>query len=66
MTEQGLDDPFLSPKTVANYFDVTVPTIRKWISEGKITATKIGGSDWRIRTSEVHRLAQEKFGGIDN
>lgn len=62
MSDPGLEDPFLSPRTVAEYFEVTVPTIRKWIKEGKIAATKVGGTDWRIRTSEVHRLAQESYG----
>lgn len=61
MTEEQLEGPFLSPAKVAVYFDVKAPTVRKWITEGKIKAAKIG-TDWRIPESEVFRLVQESYG----
>lgn len=55
------DDPLLSPSTVAKLFDVKSYTVRKWIEEGKLDATKIGNR-WRIRHSEMVRFANTQYG----
>ncbi len=46
---------------VAKFFGVTVPTIRKWIEDGEIKATRVAGFH-RIWRSDVIKLAQEKYG----
>lgn len=56
-----LTDKFLSVKSVGEIFDVSSATIRDWINDGKITAHKINGR-WRIRQSEVNRLANKEHG----
>lgn len=61
MSESVVDDPFLGVAKVAKVFDVAPDTIRQWIYDSKIKAVKINGS-WKIRESEVNRLAQEEYG----
>jgi excisionase family DNA binding protein len=56
-----LEDPFLGVSKVAKIFDTAQDTIRQWIYDGKIKAQKINGQ-WKIRESEVNRLAQEEYG----
>lgn len=55
------DDPLLSPSTVAKLFDVKAYTVRKWIEEGRLSATKIGNR-WRIKHSEMVRFANTQYG----
>ena len=56
------EDPLLSVKRVANIFDVKEATVRGWIRDGKISATKLGGKAFRIQQSEVKRFANVKYG----
>lgn len=64
MTEQLVpshDDPFLSPTKVAQIFDVKPATVRSWIEDGKLKATKVGNR-WRIQHSEMVRFANAQYG----
>jgi putative resolvase len=56
------EDQLLKVTAVAEYFDVTRPTVREWIKDGKIKAIRLAGGHYRIRLSEVKRFAQEKYG----
>jgi excisionase family DNA binding protein len=61
VTEINKHDRFLSTDKVAEIFDINGRTLRVWIKEGKIKAVKINNR-WKIRESEVDRLANEEFG----
>lgn len=52
------DEPVLTVKQVAERLGVRQETIRRWINEGRIRGTMIGGtkSGYRILASEVERV----------
>ena len=62
MTPDITEDPLLSPTRVSELFDVTPRTVRLWIRDGYMEATKLRTGHIRIRQSEVNRFAQEKYG----
>lgn len=56
-------DPLMKVREVADLFDVTPATVREWLKLGIIKGVKIGqGHYWRIRRSEVTRLANSRYG----
>jgi excisionase family DNA binding protein len=55
------DNPFYSVDTVANMFGVSTYTVRGWIKDGKLTATKMQGR-WRVQRSDCIKLANEEHG----
>lgn len=61
MTESLLTDPFLGVAKVAQIFDVSQWTVREWLKNGTLNGSKINGH-WKIRESEVNRLAREMYG----
>lgn len=64
MTEQIIpspENPLYSVGAVAKMFGVDTHTVRRWINDGKLNATKIEGR-WRIQRSEVIRLANKEYG----
>jgi excisionase family DNA binding protein len=52
--------PWLRPDEVALFFDVHVNTIRRWIDDGRLEASKIGNTRWRIPRLAVLRLTRTK------
>jgi excisionase family DNA binding protein len=52
------NEPLLTVKDVAERFGVTVPTVRRWIKDGRIQGRMPGGqkAGYRIPASEVERL----------
>lgn len=59
----AIRDPFLSVSKVAQIFDVSPYTVREWLKsteEGSLQGIKIQGH-WKVRESEVNRLAKEKY-----
>lgn len=44
-------DEWLTVEEVAAMVRKSVKTVYKWIDEGRLQATKLGGRDWRIRRS---------------
>jgi excisionase family DNA binding protein len=55
-----VEDPFMSTVSIAEMFDVTPYTVRQWVREGKLKATKVNRS-WKVRRSEAVRFANEKY-----
>lgn len=54
-------DPPLTVKEVSELLQISEPTIREWLRDGKIRGHRIGGSSkrsyrWRVPRSEVERL----------
>lgn len=55
------NDPLLTVSQVANIFQVTKATVRLWLNNDKIQGIKVN-THWRIRQSEVTRLANQLYG----
>lgn len=47
---------FLSTGDVANRFNVTVNTVKKWIAEGKLNASVTPGGHYRVEAKEFKRF----------
>ena len=52
------EDEYLSVAAVARMFDVTLPTVRVWIAEGRLPAYKPGKS-FRIRRADALALMRQ-------
>lgn len=55
------NDRLMTTEEVAKFFNVKPLTIRDWITNGKLKATKLNGY-WRVWQSDVIKLAQERYG----
>ena len=54
-------DRAYSIKDTARFLGVSMRTIRKWISEGKVHAHQIEGTKrWLVTATEIRRLRGEK------
>jgi len=49
----------MTPKQVAEYLQVHVLTVYRYIREGKLTASRPGGRFYRIKRESVERLLAE-------
>ena len=47
------DEEYLTPAQVADEFHVTVVTVRRWIANRELRATKAGPRRWTIRRSDL-------------
>ena len=47
------DEEYLTPAQVADELHVTVVTIRRWIANRELRATKAGPRRWTIRRSDL-------------
>ncbi len=47
------DEAYLTPAQVADELQVTVVTVRRWISNRELRATKAGPRRWMIRRSDL-------------
>ncbi len=56
------EDRLLTVAEVAARLQVDVRTIRRYITDGRMRAFKLGGdkTGWRIRASEVERFIRER------
>lgn len=50
------DAVYLSVKDVSNLFRICPKTVRRWITAGRLPATRLG-RDWRIARSDLKALA---------
>jgi excisionase family DNA binding protein len=47
------EEQYLTPAQVADELHVTVVTVRRWIANGELRATKAGPRRWTIRRSDL-------------
>ncbi len=47
------DEQYLTPAQVADELQVTVVTVRRWIANRELRATKAGPRRWMIRRSDL-------------
>ena len=47
------DEQYLTPAQVAEELQVTVVTVRRWIANGELRASKAGPRRWTIRRSDL-------------
>ena len=62
------DQEYLTPAQVATDLHVTVVTVRRWIANGELRASKAGPRKWMIRRSDLDAfLASGSVGevGVD-
>jgi excisionase family DNA binding protein len=53
------DDDFLTVREVAEQFRVTEQTVRKWVRDGRLAATKLpGGKNLLIRRGDARALVR--------
>lgn len=48
------DEQYLTPAQVADELHVTVVTVRRWITNGDMRASKAGPRKWMIRRSDLN------------
>jgi len=58
------ENPWRSPKYVAEACDVREFTVREWCRDGKIKATKVF-DQWKILHSDFVAFCQERWGASD-
>lgn len=61
MIEPTLENPLLTINRVALIFGVKPNTVRKWILDKKIDATKVN-NHWMIEQEEINRIANKWHG----
>lgn len=65
MSELKEEDRYLSIQRVAEIFDVSPQTVRKWLDTGILVGVQLGGSQeggpklWRVSSREVARFAKK-------
>jgi excisionase family DNA binding protein len=50
------DQDYLTPAQVAEELQVTVVTVRRWIANGALPASKVGPRRWMIRRADLDAL----------
>ena len=50
--------PVLTPKQVAEIFQVSIQTVKNWCREGKIEAFKLPSGDWRVRADICNKIME--------
>jgi len=48
--------PVLTPKQVAELFQVSVQTVKNWCREDKIEAFKLPSGEWRIKLNTCEEI----------
>lgn len=59
------DKQTMSTAQVAELFDVSTYTVRTWVREGKLTATKSDTGRWVFDRDEVMEMLNRKYGDDD-
>lgn len=49
-------DPWLTLAEVADELRVNPSTVRLWVSQGRLPASRVGRRKWLVRRSELQRL----------
>ena len=58
LTDRERAERPLTTEEAADFFQVSLRTIQRWIADGTIKASKVGGV-WRISRAEINRLMEE-------
>jgi excisionase family DNA binding protein len=53
------DHEYLTPAQVAQEMQVTVVTVRRWIANGELRASKAGPRKWMIRRSDLAQFLSD-------
>ena len=49
-------DPWLTLAEIADELRVSAATVRLWVSQGRLEATRAGARKWLVRRSELDRM----------
>jgi excisionase family DNA binding protein len=55
-------EELLTTEEIAKELKYHIETVRKWIREGKLKATRINKKEYRVKRSELERFLAEKQG----
>jgi excisionase family DNA binding protein len=55
-------EELLTTEEIAKELKYHIETVRKWIREGKLKATRINRKEYRVKRSELERFLAEKQG----
>jgi excisionase family DNA binding protein len=58
----ALLEELLTTEEIAKELKYHIETVRKWIREGKLKATRINRKEYRVKRSELERFLAEKQG----
>ena len=58
------DQDYLTPAQVAEEMQVTVVTVRRWIANGNLRASKAGPRRWMIRRSDLAEFLSDNARGF--
>jgi excisionase family DNA binding protein len=65
-SSQAGQDPWLTLAEIAQELRVSPATVRLWVSQGRLAATRAGARKWLVRRSELERMiGQDQRGGED-
>jgi len=59
-TDHSADDPWLTLAEVADELRVNPSTVRLWVSQGRLPASRVGRRKWLVRRSELDRMLASK------
>ncbi len=55
-----MTDELMTTEEIAQELKYHIETVRKWIREGKLKATRINRKEYRVRRSELERFLAGK------
>lgn len=55
-TSSSGQDPWLTLAEIAQELRVSPATVRLWVSQGRLVATRAGARKWLVRRSELDRM----------
>ena len=55
-----MNDELMTTEEIAKELKYHIETVRKWIREGKLKATRINRKEYRVKRSELTRFLAEK------
>ncbi|MCL1852813.1 MAG: helix-turn-helix domain-containing protein [Peptococcaceae bacterium] len=58
-----MDGELLTISQTAKYLKLSEKTIRRLISDNRLTASKVGNRTWRIKTSDIEEYIQANSNG---
>ena len=59
-TDHSADDPWLTLAEAADELRVNPSTVRLWVSQGRLPASRVGRRKWLVRRSELEGMLASK------